>query len=471
MTISATSATPDAPPGVEVCRVTVSGPVRRADFAVPVTAMVGELLPHLIRRTADEPGPDQSAWVLQRLGEPPLDPGASVESLDLRDGEVLYLNPEEHELPEFDFDDISVGVAHVVGTRADRWRPGFSRALMLGLAGLALAVFAVGADGLHPGWLPAFCYTFTAVGLAGAAVLAGRVADERACGVFCGLAACVFVALAGLAGIAARHEASALFTVDRRALLICGACVALMAGALPAAGRLPIGPFGAVCGTALAAGVGGNLALATGWDAADVAATLAVAVFVTTTVSLKLVLRLVRLRVALLPHTAEELQEDVDPVPEALVTRRTGNAVAILDSLFIAGSLLSLTAVVLLIRTPGWVGWTLGATLSTALLLRTRELTMVWQRAPMSVCAAAGLAAVAATRLSHLSPGWHVLALLVLALAATWLVVGSRRLPGSRILPIWGHLADILDIWTSLALVPLLLQLIHLYSSFRSLIG
>ena len=53
--------------GTEQCRVTVAGPERRVDLAIPATATVGELLPVVVRHTA---GPDAAdrAWVLQRLG-------------------------------------------------------------------------------------------------------------------------------------------------------------------------------------------------------------------------------------------------------------------------------------------------------------------------------------------------------------------------------------------------------------------
>ena len=54
---------------------------------------------------------------------------------------------------------------------------------------------------------------------------------------------------------------------------------------------------------------------------------------------------------------------------------------------------------------------------------------------------------------------------------AVALLAAARRLPGRRLLPIWGQLADTAELWTSIALIPLLLQLLHVYARFRALIS
>jgi transposase len=55
--------------------------------------------------------------------------------------------------------------------------------------------------------------------------------------------------------------------------------------------------------------------------------------------------------------------------------------------------------------------------------------------------------------------------------AGVLLVVGAARLPGRRQAPVWAHLADRLEALTALALVPLLLQVLHVYAYVRSLAG
>jgi hypothetical protein len=48
--------------------------------------------------------------------------------------------------------------------------------------------------------------------------------------------------------------------------------------------------------------------------------------------------------------------------------------------------------------------------------------------------------------------------------------VGAWRLPTARLLPMWGHMADRAELLTAIALVPLLLQVLHVYATFRSMI-
>jgi hypothetical protein len=105
--------------GTETCRLTVAGPAKRADLTVPATVVVGELLPLLLRHVVAEADREQP-WVMQRLGEQPLDPDSTAEMLDLHDGDVVYLRPADRALPVIEFDDVAVGVASVVAARGDR---------------------------------------------------------------------------------------------------------------------------------------------------------------------------------------------------------------------------------------------------------------------------------------------------------------------------------------------------------------
>lgn len=453
--------------GTELCHLTVSGPERRADLAIPATATLGELLPILVRHTAGE-GAAEASWVLQRLGGPPLDFGDTAESLDLREGEVLYLAPQATPLPEFDFDDVSVGVAYSVAGRADQWRPSFSRVLLLGAAAVAAAAFAVGVAGVHPASAQALCYGLAALLLAAGSIADSRMSEDGLVATAAGLGACAF---AGLVGFAARHGSSGLLTVDRRALMIVGFAVAAAALLVASLGRLSVAVFGTVAGTALCAAVGAAFANAFHAKAVSVAAVLAALLYAATSVNLRIALRFARLRVALLPRTAEELQQDIDPVPEAEVTTRTARAVAQLNALFVTCSLVYVTAFTQLVGQSGWVGKTLAGVFATTVLLRARALTLAWQRAPLALAGTAGLCLVAVTVAREFGSGGRVWVLLLVLLAASALLVAARRLPGRRLLPIWGQLADTAELWTSIAVIPILLQLLHVYARFRALIS
>jgi len=406
----------------EVCRVTVAGPAKRADLAIPVSATLGELLPLVLRHTVDAADRD-GAWVLQRLGGPPLDPGATPESLDVRDGEVLYLNPEHSVLPESQFDDLGVGVAHAVNARRDQWRPEFTRRLLVGLAGVPLAAIAAFGIGLTPHVAQLVCLTGTAIVLTAVAISVSRLLDGGGAGLLTGLSACGFAVLAGLAG---RHGVHGILQPDRHDVQLAGASAAFVASTIASACQLPIDPFGVVAGTGFAAAVGGALAGDAGWDAATAAAVLACMLFVLT-MNVRFVLRAARLRVPQLPHTAEELQQDIDPEPEESVARRTGVAVSYLNSLYITASLVFTVTFALLVRAGDGYSAAFAADLAAAVLLRTRSLTLAWQRVPLAVCGTAGVTLVAASSVAHASAAARALAILAFAIASGVLLAVARR--------------------------------------------
>jgi type VII secretion integral membrane protein EccD len=252
--------------------------------------------------------------------------------------------------------------------------------------------------------------------------------------------------------------------------MITGCTVAAVAIGVAVAGRLSTAAFGAVAATGVCAAGGAALAGAAGASTVAVASILAVVLYAATTTNLRIALRVARLRVAMLPRTAEELQEDIDPVPEAMVTRRTGRAVAHLDALFITCSLVYGTAFAQLVRQPGWAGETLAAVFGLAVLLRARTLNLAWQRVPLTLSGATGLGLVALKVISGLGPSGRTPALLVLLLCAVVLLAAASELPGRRMLPVWGQLADNLELLSSVALLPLLLQVFHVYAHFRALI-
>jgi type VII secretion integral membrane protein EccD len=460
------------PVGVELCRLTVRSPQRRCDLAMPSSATVGELIPLLLRLTVPEAtGPEPVAlpapWVLHRLGGPPFDPGDTAEKLDLREGEILYLDPAETAPPELNFDDIGVGVAEAVQARADFWRPAFTRVALVAASTVAMAGYAAAVAGLRPAadrplWLCAAAAVLTT-----AAVLNGRVLRDRALALVCGLAACVFAAAAG----AVAHQGAAGPVIDHRTLALAGGGAVLAGSLCLCVGRLPVTLFGGVTGVA-ACGVLGAAAVAE-LHCSDVqaAAALAVALFAVTAHAMRIALRAARLRVSQLPHTAEELQQDITPDTAATVTRRATTLVQYLNALFISLGAVWLAAVALLARDQGWTSRGLAVALCIAVLLRSHSVSTAWQRGPLAACAVLGLVWTAIAWVAQIGPGPRAVVLVALAATAAGLLTAARRLPGRRLLPLWGQLADRLELCSAVVLIPLLLQLFHTYSYFRALIG
>ncbi|CAM5433486.1 hypothetical protein SMICM304S_00830 [Streptomyces microflavus] len=96
----------------ESCRLTVRAPSVTIDLAVPADVPVADLLPTLLRyvgEEAEEAGLDHAGWVLQRLGDAPLDEETTLAQAGLSDGAVLHLRPSTEALPEARLDDWSTG--------------------------------------------------------------------------------------------------------------------------------------------------------------------------------------------------------------------------------------------------------------------------------------------------------------------------------------------------------------------------
>ncbi|MFH8386871.1 type VII secretion integral membrane protein EccD [Kitasatospora sp. NPDC018058] len=456
-----------AGPGHDVYRLTVTGPRGRADLAVPATVTVAGLLPVLLGHVA---GPESldGCWVLQRLGEPPLDPDGTPASLDLRDGDVLHVRPADAPLAELHFDDLAEGLGEAVGTGAERWRPELTRRLLTGIAAVALALLAVGIQQSGAGRSAAGGAAFTALVLTTAGVLAAKLRKDRAVAVVAGLGGVLFAAGAGAA---ARHGATGLLAPGRADVALAGLCAAGAASVPLFLGRLAAGVFGAATATAL--GAVGAVALAAGFglDATRASAVLAVAVLLGATPGLRLALRAARLRVPRLPRNTEELQRDIEPDPAAGVHRRARLADTWVSSTTVAAAGVITVACLLLARVPDWAGPTLAGVLGAAALLRARSLVAPWQRGPMAVCGALAPALVLLSQACSAHPVVRAVALLVLLAAAVALLHAASRRGGPPTWPVWGHAGDLLETWTAVLLIPLLLQLLHVYARVRALAG
>ncbi|MGB8940405.1 MAG: type VII secretion integral membrane protein EccD, partial [Streptomyces sp.] len=121
----------------ELCRLTVRAPSVSVDLAVPADVPVADLLPTLLRyvgEEAEEAGLDHAGWVLQRLGDAPLDEEATLARAGLSDGAVLYLRPHTEALPEARLDDLVDGMADTASRRLHTWNSGAARGLLVGTA-------------------------------------------------------------------------------------------------------------------------------------------------------------------------------------------------------------------------------------------------------------------------------------------------------------------------------------------------
>ncbi|WP_405914815.1 type VII secretion integral membrane protein EccD [Streptomyces sp. NBC_00728] len=464
-----TTAAPLTGRATEVCRVTVETPVGRTDLSIPVTTPVSALLPALLRQLPTAAAANDDPWVLQRLGEDPLAPEATPEAAGLRHGDVLHLRPADAPLPAVHFDDLADGVARTVGDGPGRWRPELTRGLALGLVCLVLAAVAATLFGSGASQRTAAVAAAVALVLATACAALSQLQADRSSVLVAGLGAFAF---AGGTGLIVRADPVGDHATRLAGVLLgCGFVIGL-AALLFALRALPLVVPGTVLLTAVAAAVSAGLMEAFGLRGVQSAAVVAVALFVLGHLAPRLALRAARLRVPQLPHDAQELQEGIEPETGAQVSQRVSVATAFLDMISVSSALFWVVALWLVAaHAHGWAGWLLPLSLSLAVLLRARGTNGTLQRTPAVVTGVYGLALVLVLRTAHDGPGGKAIALVLLLSAVVLLLVGAWRLPQARLLPIWGHLGDLLEIVTAIVLLPLLLQLLDAYAYFRGLAG
>ncbi|MGP4014993.1 type VII secretion integral membrane protein EccD [Saccharopolyspora sp. 5N708] len=458
----------------ELCRITVFGPDGKADLAVPVSTTVADLLPVLLSHTRRQPQADEpGSWVLQRLGEPPLDPDGTPETLDWLEGEQLHLRPADFPLPDLDFDDLADGIATAVAQHNDRWRPEFSGALFRTLSAAVVGVIGLvlvgnGPTALHAGFALGLAVVFVA-----ATVPIARKIQDGALTRLSGLAGCAFAALAGLITFDGVRDATA---VTPQGILIAGAGAAVAAAIVLvlwrfAAEEIPYAPFYTVLLVAVTAicaiWMGDGFDLRPG-QVAGVLATVLLGVVV---FAPKLAIRGAYLRGPQLPRNADDLQQDIDPAPAGEVTSRTAFADRYLSVAMVCASSVFVGAFPFILAEPGWIGWTMVTLFSCAVLLRSRGFLGAWQRVSLAVAGTAGLSLLTLFYAQVFSPAWRIVLLLGLLVVLFALVKAALRPANRRMLPIWGHLANIFDVCTALAVVPLLLHLLGLYAWARGLAG
>ncbi|MCU1626943.1 MAG: type secretion integral rane protein EccD, partial [Pseudonocardia sp.] len=253
------------------------------------------------------------------------------------------------------------------------------------------------------------------------------------------------------------------------ALAALGAGVA--AGVLLVLGRTAAVAFGAVVGVALGALLAVGLAAWSGLDAVRALTVVTVVAFLFGAVGPRGAVRVARLRVPLLPRTAAELQEDIDPEPGSVLAARTARADALLSVVSVSTAVLVVATAYALVDHDGWVERLLPLLLAAAAALRGRILRTVVQRGAL-VWAAVLAVAVTATGMARVAGlDWSIVLLVLTLLAAAAAIVAAWRMPGRRLLPVWGQAADIAELWTALVLVPVLLQLLGVYAYFRALNG
>ncbi|MFD2420779.1 type VII secretion integral membrane protein EccD [Amycolatopsis pigmentata] len=446
-----------------MCRLTIWGPSSRVELAVPAHVPIADLMPtvlgHLDPALATT-GMAHDGWVLQRLGEVPLDEDLGAAAAGLYDGDVLYLRPRDDQLPLADFDDLIDGVHTGLSARNDRWRPAFTRRACLVVAALCglLAVFITTLAGT--GTMIAGGAGGLSLLLLAAAAMLAKLAGERR-----GAAAVATVAVvaAGVAGLAMPSGGAPPEISGGPGVLTAGTAVAVaavLARALLGSAR-PV--FLALAAGGVLTALGGLLAVLAGLDAPATASVVMAVSLALTKLAPQLAAWLGGLSVEPVPTTPDEFQQGLDPFPSKDVLDRAALADVHLTAFLAVLGAVNTSALLVLAPVPRWDRSTLAGVTAVLLLLQAREFTGIWHRLSALVPAAASLVA--------LTLGWSMalpllgrLCVLVGLLALAGLgLAGAQMLPGRRLVPRWGRWGDILHWACALAIMPLVLAVTGLY--------
>ncbi|UQI47560.1 type VII secretion integral membrane protein EccD [Streptomyces sp. HU2014] len=470
------------------CRVTVVAPDSRIDVALPDDIAVADVYPEILRLTGQtQPVGAPTGYHLVRRDGTVLDSARSLAAQRILDGDLLALRPFAESLPPAVHDDVTDAVAAAVTRDRTLWNDRLLRAW--GLAGGALLLALMG----FALWFadPARHDTHGVSGAVAAAVgvlltaLAGvraRVYADRASAVALGLAALphLMIAGSGVLGPAAGEGAGRLqFLLGCAAVLVASAAlVAVMpAGDAPFVAALTAaatGTFAAFC------------VILTDSRPADAAAVCAVVAIGAIAFLPGLSARVARLPIGYAAPRGAGSDDLADrgQTPEPVDAERIAAQVRRGHELLL-----------------GLVGGCAAVVVGSTAVLAFTSAGGPW---PRLLALAAGLAMLLRARLFRytaqvaavLGAGLTALALLVLGLAlqppagtdgsldvrtlwvAAAVTLGGALLttvalvvPEKGLSPFWGRVSDLAESTLLLALVPLCLAVLGLYSAARGLAG
>jgi type VII secretion integral membrane protein EccD len=459
--------------GTDLCRITVVGPSRRVDIALPGHVPFADLFP-AVARYAGLDGPEaaaeQGGWVLQRLGQEPFAAAMTPLQAGLRDGEMIYLRPHRAQLPQLAFDDVADVIATGISEQPGQWKPVYTRRLALGVGAAALLVGAAVILRAGPPWtVPMIAATAVAVVLLVAATATARSVADSGTGAVLGYAAAPYAFLGGLLAVV---RSTGLGHVGAEALLAAFAAVAVTA-VIAAAGTGEVALFFGLAIAALLGALGAWIQYAFGvLGLGGAAAVIAAPTLALTPLIPAVSFRMARMTLPQVPRHADDLRRDTLAVDGAAVLDRTSTANAFVTGAVSAIGLVGAGAEVALAVTRGWIGPLTCAAIACVLLLRSRVFHGLAQRLWLLIPGYGGLILVAAGAVhSGIQARLLGLGLVPLLAGAALVIAVGTWLPGHRPTPFWGRFADIADTLLIVSLFPLALGVAGVYSYIRGFSG
>lgn len=468
----------------DLSRVTVISPNRRVDLALPGAVTLGELMPNIVKFAGLEASNSNdpiTTWVLQRVGEDPLDITQNVSRLNLSDGETLYLRQRDNAIPDAAFDDVIDAVSSTVDRRP-AWEPKHSQryalaVVLLTVIGIpAMMMFRFLDTGVLAPQLrtlvPSGEPVFVAAMVAGFFMLVTGIASiavSRAAGEYRVASALAWasIALAAMTGYGALPPSVAASLPVR--ITIASAFVLVVATALAIAADVSaMGLFTVAVASAVILVCSAIVALVPGNSFAVCAITLVVVSGITALLP-GLSYRLAQIALPNLPPDAKAMMADETPVQSDIVTRAM-NADKLLSALIQATGIVAMVLALPVAFNRGLWALSLVAIIGVAFLLRARGFVGLQQRLMLLIAGTwlSGLAtALLLGRFSALlATGVGLVLVIAVGIILTFY---ATRLYYRNPNPAWGRMGDVLEWLMVMAVLPVLLGALHLYAVFRGM--
>ncbi|HEU0090220.1 MAG TPA: type VII secretion integral membrane protein EccD [Pseudonocardiaceae bacterium] len=460
--------------------MTVVAPRTRIDVALPSDVAVADLLP-MVLRMAGESTPDggsrHGGWCLAKLGGNAIEPGQTLASLGVVDGDLLQLRRRSENPPPPLFDDVVEAVAAAAPGSYRPWTERTARTLGMVAGGLALLAGAVALLLSGPG--------LSVAGLAGAGALAAlavgtviaRVYGDTGIGVLVATASPVLGLVSGLyvvpsAGVPGTGGLVTALLALGAANLLLGCTLALV---LATASIMLVGsgitPSVAIATAAALGALAGLTGTLVEHPAAGIAAGTAAVALGTISILPRLTIPLARLPLPQVPGSAEELQEDTSFPDYAVIERRAGLAHELMTGMIIGSSgVAAIAAVWATGSAENAFGPVLGAVVAAVLLLRARSYANSNQAIALLISGMAATAGLLGIWMMTASPLTRLVLVFcsLLVLAALALVLGVI-VPRRRFSPVLRRSVDVAEAILIAAVLPLALGVMDLYNTFRAL--
>ncbi|MCC3774964.1 type VII secretion integral membrane protein EccD [Streptomyces sp. UNOB3_S3] len=475
------------------CRVTVVAPDSRVDVALPEDLPVADIHPEILRLTGgSQPVGTPTGHHLVRRDGTVLDGARTLAAQRVLDGEILTLRPFAESLPPAVHDDVADAVAAAVTGDRALWDTRMLRAA--GLSGAALLLVLLGlvlwyADPVRHDahGLPGIVAGAVAVLLTAYAGVRARVYRDRGSAVALGLAAVphLLIAGSGVIGPAAGEGAGRLqFLLGCATVLI--ASVVLVA--VTPGGDAPFVATVVTSATGVLATFGMIL---TGAAASSAAAVCAVAAIGALAFLPALSARAARLPIGYAAPRgagddldaprggADTAPVDTAPVDAERVAARARRGHELLLGLVGGCSAVVVGSAAVLAFSAGPWAPALALAAGLAMTLRARLFRYTSQVATVLGAGLAGLALLVLGLALRPLPGAHggasdirtVWITVAVAAVAALLTAVALIIPRKGLSPFWGRASDIVESAVLLALVPLCLAVLDVYSTARGLTG